>query len=693
MPENLLASRLHFSISILKIKKKLILCSSCLFIFLNCQHVFAQNVGIANTSPTEKLSVNGNLLVTTAYTQSVNPPDASHTSTIAAGDSDSTLIIADSAYRLLDPGGAGNYVPNIPLSVVVVLDSTGATTNNVNGTLQVTFESIDLGTGDSLIVVNALNNTILLRGGNNLNGTTPLIYTGNGLAIYFSSNADANVGAGFSALVKRLYPAPATTPTNGVQNYGNAALFYNVSNASFIAGFGNSTNNSFGSVALGSYNTVYGNFSAAIGQGSRAIGVADVAIAGGGAFGGSSVAIGVGASTNLPNSAALGYQARAYGQAASALAALSTANGAFSAALGYQSTADGNNSVAITGGRTDAGGNYATAIGTGAYAAGNYSMALGKNATTGAISAIAVGEGSRANGDNSLALGTNAHADGNNSIVIGAGTAGSNSSITIGTGSSSGFVSTAIGQGANANGTGAVAIGHNSSTGANYATCIGDNVYASGLSSFAAGYNVSATGNYSTAMGCNVSTSGFDGAFTIGDNSTATIMGTFVANGFRARFANGYRLFTNSAATIGSFLNAGANSWAALSDRRLKENLLPVNGEAFLKSINDMELTTWNYIGQDPKIFRHYGPMAQDFYAAFGKDGIGVIGCDTLINQQDFLGVSFIAIQSLIKRTETLASENTQLKTQILQLQKENEERNKAIAKKLEEFEMMLGKK
>jgi hypothetical protein len=46
--------------------------------------------------------------------------------------------------------------------------------------------------------------------------------------------------------------------------------------------------------------------------------------------------------------------------------------------------------------------------------------------------------------------------------------------------------------------------------------------------------------------------------------------------------------------------------------------------------------------------------MAQDFYAAFGKDDLGEIGCDTLINQQDFLGVNLIAIRALEKRTALL---------------------------------------
>jgi hypothetical protein len=81
-----------------------------------------------------------------------------------------------------------------------------------------------------------------------------------------------------------------------------------------------------------------------------------------------------------------------------------------------------------------------------------------------------------------------------------------------------------------------------------------------------------------------------------------------------------------------------------------------------------MPQVTWNYIGQDAKTLRHYGPMAQDFYKAFGKDGLGEIGCDTLINQQDFLGVNLIAIQALEKRTGKI----DELEKKMQQLEKEN---------------------
>jgi hypothetical protein len=67
----------------------------------------------------------------------------------------------------------------------------------------------------------------------------------------------------------------------------------------------------------------------------------------------------------------------------------------------------------------------------------------------------------------------------------------------------------------------------------------------------------------------------------------------------------------------------------------------------------------------DPKQFRHYGPVAQDFFAAFGHDGIGTIGTPTTISSVDMAGIMMIAVQALEKRTrelDALKADNTDLK-------------------------------
>ncbi len=69
-------------------------------------------------------------------------------------------------------------------------------------------------------------------------------------------------------------------------------------------------------------------------------------------------------------------------------------------------------------------------------------------------------------------------------------------------------------------------------------------------------------------------------------------------------------------------------------------------------------------IGHDPKQFRHYGPVAREFFAAFGQDGIGTIGTPTTITSTDMDGVLMIAVQAMEKRTAELAQEKERLKAE-----------------------------
>lgn len=54
--------------------------------------------------------------------------------------------------------------------------------------------------------------------------------------------------------------------------------------------------------------------------------------------------------------------------------------------------------------------------------------------------------------------------------------------------------------------------------------------------------------------------------------------------------------------------------------------------------------------------------MAQDFFAAFGHDGIGTIGTPTTINSGDMAGVLMIAVQALEKQNRDLRAENAQVR-------------------------------
>jgi len=105
----------------------------------------------------------------------------------------------------------------------------------------------------------------------------------------------------------------------------------------------------------------------------------------------------------------------------------------------------------------------------------------------------------------------------------------------------------------------------------------------------------------------------------------------------------------------------GQVAFTAVSDKTQKENFQPVDGEEVLGKIRGFELSSWNFIGHDRKEFRHYGPMAQDFFAAFGHDGVGQISSETTINSGDIAGILMIAVQALEKRTAELKHTKAQL--------------------------------
>lgn len=222
----------------------------------------------------------------------------------------------------------------------------------------------------------------------------------------------------------------------------------------------------------------------------------------------------------------------------------------------------------------------------------------------------------------------------------------------------SGFESFATGLGATAFGLKTLASGRAS-------LASGENSSATAFCTFAHGESAVASGANSVALGTLVSTNGKAGAFVFGDNTKNLQLASSADNQMSMRFSGGYQFFTNSALNMGVSLAPGGNSWQILSDVNRKENFSEVDGEAFLEKIGDMPLSSWNYIGQDPKQFRHYGPMAQDFFKAFGRDSYGTIGTDTTINQADLEGVNLIAVQALIKRTQQLREKHHELLLEI----------------------------
>jgi hypothetical protein len=213
-------------------------------------------------------------------------------------------------------------------------------------------------------------------------------------------------------------------------------------------------------------------------------------------------------------------------------------------------------------------------------------------------------------------------------------------------------------------GIGAAALGGSAASG-NFSFASGPNAIASGSNSFAHCYSCAASGNNSLALGSKVSTNGREGSFIFGDDSPNANSKNDANDQMMMRFSGGYKFYSNVNSTIGVRLVPSGNAWIIWSDVNKKEKFITVNGDDFLDKITSLKLASWNYKGQDPATFRHYGPMAQDFFRAFGKDRIGTIGADTTINQADFDGVNLIAIQALVKKTEVLEQMNNDLAIEI----------------------------
>ncbi|MBV8489750.1 MAG: tail fiber domain-containing protein, partial [Candidatus Eremiobacteraeota bacterium] len=148
---------------------------------------------------------------------------------------------------------------------------------------------------------------------------------------------------------------------------------------------------------------------------------------------------------------------------------------------------------------------------------------------------------------------------------------------------------------------------------------------AAGADSFAAGYHANAA---------------YTGSFVWSDTSSSAATKATAAYQFLARAAGGVMFFSNSAMTAGVSLAAGGGSWSNLSDRNLKTGIALLDNDSILDRVAMLPITEWSYISE-PGV-RHVGPMAQDFYAAFG------VGEDNRhITTIDEDGIALAAIQAL----------------------------------------------
>lgn len=357
------------------------------------------------------------------------------------------------------------------------------------------------------------------------------------------------------------------------------------------------------------------------------------------------------------------------------------AGGSYNSALFFRAVVGGGSHnraevayTTIAGGTTNLASGMRATVGGGAY-----------NVASGVDSTVGGGSGNRASYRYAtVGGGTFNHAASLDSVVAG------------GTGNTAGAAFTSVGGGVNnaasefggvvAGGTGNVASGGSAAIGGGYANLAGglygsvggglrntageapfatvaggaDNI-ASGTSSavgggaenlasgaYAAapgGFANQAGGEYSFAAGRRARvSSGHAGAFLFADSSDFDFLSE-AANELAARATGGVRFVTavgESGETVaGVRLAAGSGSWETLSDRNAKSAILPADGRQLLERLAGLPINTWVYAGQ-PAFARHIGPMAQDFYAAFG------FGQDErYIATVDADGVALAAIQGL----------------------------------------------
>jgi len=193
----------------------------------------------------------------------------------------------------------------------------------------------------------------------------------------------------------------------------------------------------------------------------------------------------------------------------------------------------------------------------------------------------------------------------------------------------------------------------------------GDGNTASGLNAtVGGGFDNTASGTYATVPGGGSGAATNDNSFVWNDgtgyhsipnsyegglNSAYTVSSEPVSGNrtFSVSAQGGVRFITGSSAV--TYIDGGSTGWSTTSTRSAKTNIDPVDPEAILDGVTEMEVATWEYKDDDGEGAgtRHVGPMAEDFHEV-----VDVGTSDDHINSINADGVALAAIQGLSKNLD-----------------------------------------
>lgn len=197
---------------------------------------------------------------------------------------------------------------------------------------------------------------------------------------------------------------------------------------------------------------------------------------------------------------------------------------------------------------------------------------------------------------------------------------------------------------------------------------------AAGDTSFAAGRRAKATNK---------------GCFVWGDTTDADISCTTpplgaapnADNRFVARASGGVWFYTNPIGQPGTptgtgvSVGPGGGAWASLSDRNQKHELREIDPQGVLGKLDKLPILTWRYKSEVSQAL-HLGPMAQDFYAAFGLGDD-----DKHIVTVDADGVALAAVKGVHAITKEQTKEIEKLTREVSLLRGENKTLEQRLAK------------